>query len=492
MTWTAAERDRVAQKKENDDRLATRKTAFEEAKAEGIRAAKENRLEDAKNSFSRALGFIEGHPERDVLALVAVKYQEEVARNLEFFKVGRAALDKAPDGWDDRRPPDPIITSHRKALAIYRMDGVIRAELSPELFSAAQANETRALLRELLLHQAQREAFVERNGTPTPKYISALRLLAEVDTLTGSSSVETTFLKDMWEGKRQKSFVVSEAEEALKDSKLAGSYHANLAVGSFLLLSSDDGDRKQALTYLRRAEEIDPNQFEPHLQILRLATRRDRRIPELMRAEAEVCLAMRPDLAVTWMWAGFARLQYDTTDPNKLNTCLRIFEKSASLDPLRDDAHLFLGIANYEIKRYETSEKAFDRVLALEISVPEVSGEARACRALVRVTLGKWRPAYEDYETARKDRFISGRSEIEFNFACTASLLAKNISRDPGVPDERRAKMVRDLKAKAIDHLRQAIRLGYNTPDRYKMMREDTDLDFVRAEPAFQKLVPEK
>jgi hypothetical protein len=139
------------------------------------------------------------------------------------------------------------------------------------------------------------------------------------------------------------------------------------------------------------------------------------------------------------------------------------------------------------------AEQAFDRAILVTSEVPSIRGEAYASRALVRASLGKWKLASEDLAIAEKREDVISDSMSLYNFGCTASLMSASVSLDKSVSDEARPQLVRDLKVRAIAYVKRAIEIGFfNTPENVKLFREDPDLDPIRSEPEFLKLVGDK
>jgi tetratricopeptide (TPR) repeat protein len=313
-----------------------------------------------------------------------------------------------------------------------------------------------------------------------------------MDALDGKLSPESRFLRGMWEGKRPRHLVVAEIEEALRNPSNAGSYSSQLAIGRYFTHAREDFDEQKALKYLRAASMLDPAQFEPHLEMYRVATRRGHRIPDLRRQQAEVCLSMRPELPVTWVAVGLCIREYDLKDPERIPRSMKYFQKAIELDPTRDDAHLHMGLSYYDLKKLDLAEQSLDLADASPPAGPEIKGEILVTRALVRASLGKWMTAYEDYTLIKSEEFVLTIAPLRYNLACTASLICKSVSSELEMDRDARDKLVRELRSEALSHLRGAIRCGFNKAEDYKLMREDSDLDAIRAEPEFRKIVEGK
>ena len=313
-----------------------------------------------------------------------------------------------------------------------------------------------------------------------------------MDHLAGGSTASTRFLRDMWQGTKPKSEVVANADNELKELKGPDFFALQLAIGRYFTHSKQDTDSIRALKYLEGASTLDPAEFEPHLEILRFATHKDHRMPELMREQAGICLSMRPDIAAMWVWKGIVIREYDTSDPDRLPKSRKCFEKAIELDPSREDAHLFVGMVYYDLQKTELAEKAFDLAASLPSINPERRGEISTFRGLVRATLGKWKLAREDYEIAAKDKFVQSDAPFQYNLACTVSLMSASVSRDESLSETDRTRLGRELKTAAIQHAADAIRLGFNKPEHLKMFKTDKDFEPIRSEPEFQSLFRDK
>ena len=136
------------------------------------------------------------------------------------------------------------------------------------------------------------------------------------------------------------------------------------------------------------------------------------------------------------------------------------YNKAIELDPEFVKAYATRGVAYYHLGKHQRTIEDCTKAIELD---PEF-GRAYAIRGTGCYKLGEHQLAIKDYEKAIE--LNPERARSYYNLACCYSLQGD--------------------KDKAIEYLRQAIEKGYNN---FERMKKDTDLDNIRNDPRFIKLI---
>lgn len=260
----------------------------------------------------------------------------------------------------------------------------------------------------------------------------------------------------LWKLGKYDEAIKTEREALRLDGK---NYTANYQLGRFLLRAGGDGEVREALTYLRRALEIDPRQYEVRFELIAAY----RSLNDLANAAAQLELLQdaRPsDARVIYVRALLS------ADRGELASAVNDF-----LEALRKDKDLIgawqdLGLAYIKLKKWDAAAETFAELVRRQ---PD-SADFSYFHALALYNAGKVKEA--ETETRRALRLNAGAEEAHILLGIILASSGKNNS-------------------EAVESLSQAAALNPKSFDAnfYLGRVQYTLKDYSRAIEALQKAV---
>jgi tetratricopeptide (TPR) repeat protein len=222
---------------------------------------------------------------------------------------------------------------------------------------------------------------------------------------------------------------------------------------------------------------------------------------KLVQGGAEVLPEDRQSLARSHALLGMAYngLTRTTKAADELQQALRIFEKLAQEHP--DVVEYAYDVGRCRIELGRTADRGGRPQVALEeyakaIEIMEQAGDkgylrarimlldTRINRAAVLAKLGDHERATEEAEAAVRQGDL--RAVHVYNAACAFSLASTAADHDTKLSPTDRNRLTARYADRAMHYLRQAIAKGWRNPS---VIKEDSDLDPLRAREDFQKLL---
>ncbi|MFP4040156.1 MAG: tetratricopeptide repeat protein [Desulfosudaceae bacterium] len=214
------------------------------------------------------------------------------------------------------------------------------------------------------------------------------------------------------------------------------------------------GDFEKAVQYYRQSLSIYADYASAHNNLGNVLLRQGK------IAEAtyhfKKALQVKPDYAEAYNNLGLAMNQQ-----GRVERAIACHRKALDLAPAYANAHFNLGTLFFQKKDLERAEYHLKKTVTYDSE----SLLALNNLATIRVMRKQYQPAIETLRQLAAKR--PDNPKVYYNLACVYSLMNE--------------------KKLALDHLEKAVALGYNN---WRHLRNDSDLDNIRPENRFQKLLP--